>query len=461
MAQGTSLSADAIVASLRERFSKIEDFRNPARIEISMADCVMSAYAIFAMKFPSLLNFEKQMKTVRNFSNLQSLFKVERIPSDTRMREVVDEVDPEHLRPAFSSLFRRVQSANVLKDYKSINGSYLLSVDGTGYFSSDAVSCVQCLERKTTDEDKIYHHQTLSGAIVHPDKKQVIPVCPEAIKKQDGASKNDSERAALRRFLIKFREDHPKLKTILLADALHSTLPMISELEKLEMNYITSVKPGSHETLFNSVAKWTEQGKLREVRQEEMIGDKVKKKRVREYRFTNGILLRASDVTKAVNYLDFVETTTWIQIKKGKQKEITKRVHYSWITDLSIYDSNCEELARAGRTRWKIENETFNTLKNQGYKFEHNFGHGNKHLSTNMIYLMLLAFLSDQIQALGCPNFKKAYKECAYSTLIYLWEHIKSLYTSTVPVQVVSFEMLFGLMLEPEKWIKVEMIKSG
>ncbi len=458
MAQGTSLSADAIISSLREQFGKIKDFRDPARVEISMVDCAMSAYAIFALKFPSLLNFEKQMKEVRNFSNLQSLFKVDRIPSDTRMREVVDEVDPEDLRPAFRSLFARVQKANVLKEFKSVNNSYLLSIDGTGHYSSDSVSCDQCLERKTTDEDKLYHHQTLSGAIVHPDKKQVIPLCPEAIRKQDGATKNDSERAAMKRFLIKFREDHSKLKTIVLADALHSTLPMIGDLERLEMSFITSVKPGSHETLFKGIGLWEQEGRLRTVITEDTIGEKVKKKRVREYRFTHGILLRASDVTKSVNYLDFIETITWIG-KRGREE--AKRVHYSWITDLSIYDSNCEELAKAGRTRWKIENETFNTLKNQGYEFEHNFGHGYKHLSTNMIYLMMLAFLSDQLQALGCPNFKRAYQEKAHSTLIYLWDYIKGLYTSPVPVQMASFEMLFGVMLEPEKWLRVEVIKSG
>lgn len=131
-------------------------------------------------------------------------------------------------------------------------------------------------------------------------------------------------------------------------------------------------------------------------------------------------------------------------------------MHYSWITDLGIFDSNCEELAQAGRTRWKIENETFNTLKNQGYKFEHNFGHGYKHLSTNMAQLMMLAFAVDQLQALGCKLFRKAY-ERAHQTISRLWEYIKSLYTF-FPVQIKNWEMLYGEMYESEKWIKVEML---
>jgi len=61
---------------------------------------------------------------------------------------------------------------------------------------------------------------------------------------------------------------------------------------------------------------------------------------------------------------------------------------------------------RAGRARWKIENEAFNTLKNQGYQFEHNFGHGQQQLSVVLALLMMLAFLVDQ----GAPvNFFKPY----------------------------------------------------
>ena len=63
---------------------------------------------------------------------------------------------------------------------------------------------------------------------------------------------------------------------------------------------------------------------------------------------------------------------------------------------------------RAGRTRWKIENETINTLKNHGYEFEHNYGHGCEHLSTIMACLIMIAFLIDQIEMLSCSVYKAA-----------------------------------------------------
>ena len=81
--------------------------------------------------------------------------------------------------------------------------------------------------------------------------------------------------------------------------------------------------------------------------------------------------------------------------------------HFSWVTDLHVTKGNVYRLMRGGRARWKIENETFNTLKNQGYHFEHNYGHGTQNLSVVFALLMMLAFLVDQTQQLCCALFRK------------------------------------------------------
>ena len=79
---------------------------------------------------------------------------------------------------------------------------------------------------------------------------------------------------------------------------------------------------------------------------------------------------------------------------------------------------------RGARARWKIENETFNTLKNQGYQFDHNFGLGKKHLTEVFVLLMMLAFLIDQILQLCCPLFQAAWKR--YKSKKSLWEKVRS-----------------------------------
>jgi len=83
----------------------------------------------------------------------------------------------------------------------------------------------------------------------------------------------------------------------------------------------------------------------------------------------------------------------------------------TWITDLRVTAQNVEELAEAGRSRWKIENENFNTLKNQGYHIEHNFGHGKTHLSYIMFLLNLLAFTIHQILEVRDVLLQKVYKK--------------------------------------------------
>ncbi|MBK7890695.1 MAG: transposase [Bdellovibrionales bacterium] len=400
-----SLSGTELFRAAREHFSKLSDSRDPSRIEIPIEDFFMSALAIFSLKIPSLLQFEEEMRKQRSFSNLKKLFYVSKVPSDTRMREVIDEYQNNVFRPVFRAIFERAQRAKVLKGFELWDNTYGLAVDGTGYFSSDSVHCENCLEKKQRGgNERTFHHQMLAGALVHPDQRCVIPVCPEAIQQQDGNTKNDCEQNAMKRFLLGYREDHPKLKTVLLTDALHATLPCLELLTKLDIDFVLSVKPGSHEKLFSGVDTRETNGTVHHFEEEETIGDKVKKKVTRHYRFTNGIFLNHQSTKHLVNFLEYWETTQWIQ--KGKVKE--ERVHFSWVTNYSLYESSCRQIVRAGRTRWKIENETFNTLKNQGYEFEHNFGHGYKNLSSNFAHLMLLAFLIDQLQELRCRVFQAA-----------------------------------------------------
>jgi hypothetical protein len=117
-----------------------------------------------------------------------------------------------------------------------------------------------------------------------------------------------------------------------------------------------------------------------------------------------------------VNVLDYYEIDL-----KGKER------HFTWITDLPLTKSTVFKIMKGGRARWKIENETFNTLKNQGYHFEHNYGHGDKNLTTVLAYLMMLAFLIDQVQQLCCTLFKSALEFSR--SKIRFWEKIRGYFT--------------------------------
>ena len=124
--------------------------------------------------------------------NLQTLYGVERAPCDTQLRTILDPVDPAHLRPAFRAVHRQVQRHKGLEPYQYLDGHYLVSIDGTGQFASSEISCPECC-RKTTKGQTHYYHQLLGAVIVHPERKTVLPLAPEAITRPDGAKKNDCE----------------------------------------------------------------------------------------------------------------------------------------------------------------------------------------------------------------------------------------------------------------------------
>jgi hypothetical protein len=186
----------------------------------------MSAFAMCSLKAPSLLAFDKE----RTEGNVERLYGIARVPCDTHMREMLDPVSPASLRPLFKSVFRQLQRGKALEPMTFLDGHYLLALDGTGYVSSATIHCASCLHKVHRDGAITYAHQMLGAAIIHPDMREVIPVMPEPIVKQDGTDKNDGERNAAKRFVAKLRQDHPRLKFIVTEDRLSSNAPHIETL---------------------------------------------------------------------------------------------------------------------------------------------------------------------------------------------------------------------------------------
>ncbi len=89
--------------------------------------------------------------------------------------------------------------------------------------------------------------------------KEVIPVMPEPIIKQDGQTKNDCERNASKRFLNKFRADHPYLKVIIIEDGLASNAPHIREIKSHKMHSVLGAKQSDHAFLFAHIEKSEEE----------------------------------------------------------------------------------------------------------------------------------------------------------------------------------------------------------
>ena len=400
-----TLSAPGLLRIARGCFERVPD--SVAGRGLTLPDCLMSALAMFGLKYSSLLRFDRDARSEERVrSNLRNLYGVTRAPSDTALRERLDEVDPAALRGAFKRVLAALQRGKALEGFTWL-GHYLLSVDGTGFHASESVRCKHCCEKRRRDGTVTYYHQMLGAVLVHPEHREVFPLAPEPIAREDGSKKNDCERNAAKRLLTHVRREHPHLKLLVVEDALASNGPHIELLRSLEMRFVLGVKPGDHKHLF----EWVEATPgTRMFETVDAAGV------TRRYRYLNGAPLNEANFDLEVNsFFEYRET------RPGKKEQ-----RFSWVTDIEIAEANAEALMRAGRARWRIENETFNTLKNQGYGFEHNFGHGKRHLATVFAQLMMLAFLIDQAQQRCCALFQAAREKAGRSK--YLWERLRGLF---------------------------------
>lgn len=398
-----NLTFDKFIQDIKEEFGKVNDIRkNP---QYSLQDTLLGGFAMFSLKDPSLLAFEERIVTDKN---LKIVYKLGKVPSDSQMRIILDEVNPEELRKSFKVVLDTVMEANILENYKFINDSVLLSGDGTGTFSSPNVHGECCMKKK--GKNPLYYHMMYSGSFVHPDRKEVIPVMPEMIYKHDGDTKNDCELNAMKRFIKDFRNDYPNLNVTFIADGLSSKAPHINLLHEHNLHYVLIAKEGDHKYLFEQFEEKQREGKTTQL----TVNDS-KNKRILYFSFCNDLPLNKENQDVRVNFIECKQVD-----KKGK---ITT---FTWVTDHLITVENVAAIARAGRARWKIENETFNTLKNQGYHLEHNYGHGNKHLSSVFSILTVLAFLVDQIQEICYNLFQAALGK--FHARKYFWEKVRGLF---------------------------------
>lgn len=417
-----SLCASSLIYSVYQQFLKIPDPRKfSANNYITLTDHLMSGLAIFSLKFPSLLDYDRKRTDLPIEKNLKSLYHVNHAPSDTYLRERLDEVDPSSIRPAFKKIFATMQRGKCLEEFEFMEGYYLLSMDGTGEFSSAKVCCKHCCKKVNQNGNESYYHQMFGACIVHPEKSNVIPLCPEVIQNQDGDTKNDCERNASKRFIENFCREHPHLKVIAIEDGLASNGPHISLLEEHKMKYIIGAKPGDHKFLFETI-ETSEEAKYYEYKDEKGF--------LHQFRYINDVALNKTHQNLKVNFFEYRQTDS-----KGKE------TNFSWVTNIRINEENIYKLMRGGRSRWKIENETFNTLKNLGYNFEHNYGHGQEYLATVFCLLMMLAFLIDQVQEIACSLFKAAKKRAG--TYRGLWETMRTLFQY---IEVFSWQEFYHII---------------
>jgi len=369
-----------LLSLLNDAIDAAPDPRNGKNRHYSMRDIGISAFAVFFSQSPSFLAHQRLMHQAGGMNNAATMFSVQRLPSDSQIRNILDTVEPQLWQSVFRNTYRYLDRHGIIKTYRSFNNSLLIALDGTGYFYSDSIHCRSCTVSNHRDGRISYAHSVLMPAVVKPGHGQVIALEPEFIVPQDGHTKQDCEREAAKRWINHIGGDYSSADVTLLGDDIYACLPIVKLVVKKKLHFIFVAKAQSHKYLYEEIESFE---KLAEVRQVTHIRRKGKRRRTYQYRYMNEVALKDQAEAHRVNWAELT-----ISDETGK---VT--FHTAVVTDHQISDENVVQLIETGRCRWKIENEDFNTLKTKGYHFEHNFGHGKQFLSQTLLSLNMLAFL--------------------------------------------------------------------
>lgn len=383
-----------MLGSLRRSLERVPEQRTGRNIQYEIADAGLGAFSVFYMQSPSFLAHQRHMQQRQGRNNAQSLFGVEAIPSDGQIRNLLDPVDPSHLRAPFWEIYERLEAGDYLDDYRSVGGTRLCSLDGTQYFASQKIHCPQCTVQ-VREGETYYLHMVLAAVLVAPGHEQVIALDPEFITPQDGHDKQDCEQQAIKRWVKRNARRFARWSVTIMTDDLHSHQPLCQLLLEHELHFIMTCKEESHPALYREVELLSrlEDG-IEEMTVRHWNG---RTHELRTYRWVEQVPVRAGADALAVN---------WCELTVVREDTGKPRYHNAWITSHELTKETVPQVAAAGRAHWKVENENFNVLKNHGYHFEHNYGHGKQHLSAVLLTLLLLAFLFHTVLDLSCAPYQ-------------------------------------------------------
>jgi len=384
---------DEIMEYAYHVLSDLPDDRTGKNIVYMIVDAALGAFAVFFTQSPSFLDFQRTMALAKGISNAATLFGMRGIPCDNQIRNLLDRVPPNALFELFVGVLGGLKKYGYLEPYRSINGTFLVAMDGTQYFSSNEIHCKNCTVKHHKNGSTSYSHTVITPVITIPGTNRVFPLEPEFIVPQDGHAKQDCENAAAKRWLQTFGPRYRGWGITILGDDLYCKQPLCEAILAQGMSFILVCKPDSHATLYEWLDGLEATNGVKIVTVTRRKGKRVE---TDTYRFCNNVPLRDGDDALEVNWC---ELTT----RDADGKIVYKN---AFATNHAIDEENVVEIVRAGRARWKVENENNNTLKTKGYHLTHNFGHGKQNLSAVLATLNLFAFLVHTVLELTDTDYQ-------------------------------------------------------
>lgn len=316
---------------------------------------------------------------VRSQAKFKALFGVDNAPHGDTLNYSFQRLSSDEVQQSLCGMVERLVRKKMLYPYRLLDQYYMIAVDGTGMLTFHEQHCEHCLTRKLSNGMTLYYHPVLEAKLVTANGF-AFSLMTEFIENTDlEANKQDCELKAFYRLANRLKARFPRLPICLLLDGLFAGGPTFSICEENRWKYMIVLKDDDLPSVngeFKSLCK------LEPHHRRHLKIEQPHQTIEQQYRWSNDIYYRDSNnQDHHLNVLECLETI----INKQGEATTTK---FKWVTNFKLNHQRVIPLTNSGgRTRWKIENEGFNTQKNGGFELEHPYSEDEN--ARKIFYLLL------------------------------------------------------------------------
>lgn len=301
---------------------------------------------------PAIMLSHLTILTKENLSILSS------IASDDTIKDLFAKLDLDQVQHVVQNMVRHLIVKRTLEHARLLDQYYMIALDATGLFHRHRQHCEHCLVSKNKSGELLYSHNVLEAKLI-TESGLAFSIASEHIENRDGDSydlskqdqKQDCELKAFKRLAPKIKTAFPQLKICLLIDSLYAAQTIMDICKEYGWAFIINFKEGSIPSVFEEF--------------ENLLSLQTENHCSWQTKSANQKISWTTDIAYHHHVLHLIQSLDTEKIS-GEIKR------YLYLTNIKPTKSNAPVLANgAGRQRWKIENQGFNTQKNGGYNLEH------------------------------------------------------------------------------------------
>lgn len=396
-------------ADFKKTLAQVADHRN--RKDYSCDELLSAALGMFIFKAQSRNAVNNDRRHSGEFkSNFQKLFSAD-LPHLDAVQDFFETLPPAELEKIKVNMVSHLVKNKIFYRYK-IFDHYMVAVDATGVISCDE-DRFGCGLRKESKNGKVTYLYPVLEAKLVTENGFCISLASEWIVNDNNKpyDKQDCEQKAFKRLAEKLKKAFPRLPVCILADALYASDPVMGICENNEWKYIITLQEGSLPALQDCLKDDPPTHRNSFVHHPACTAKNTTI--IQEFYWVEDLLHKGH----TLHYLQCKETLS----NEKTNKAVT--TNFVRITNLATNKSTVKNLSKAGRLRWKIENQGFNEEKNNGYNMEHLFSRKSFNAQQNYYQSMLIAHLLNQLLEQSCliQDLLKRFKKL---TIKYLWQQL-------------------------------------